>query len=248
MFPRHAGLVLIALIAAGCEPKPEQPDPKDILAARQAALTFEMRMRREILDRLGRNEDPVAVYLAYADNVPGWGKEISDKAQFDFSRTALGPRNEANAPDDWERRQMELFDFLYDAGLDPSTFEAAEIVQEGKEKVFRWLRPTVMSEDCLVCHGEHLDSRIKLLLAQEYPADQAAGYSENALGGALSVRRVLSVDGKPPPPYQPRPLPPRLPADERQPGDAPVIKPAPLEPETPPEPSPYDLPAEDPPN
>lgn len=223
----RTGWIVLTLIAAACEPRPEQPADADILAARQAALSFDVRLKREIADRIMREEDPVAVYLAYADHVPGWGNEISAASRFDFSRTALGVRNPANAPDDWERRQMELFNFLADSGQDPESFETAEIVQEGNEKVFRWIRPMVMSETCLTCHGEALDSRIKLLLGQEYPLDEASGYSEGQLGGAYSVRKVLSVDGKSPPAYVPQPLPPRLPADERQPGDAALVQPAP---------------------
>jgi len=220
-------LIALTLVAVACEPRAEQPAETDILAARQAALSFDLRLKREISDRIMREEDPVAVYLAYADNVPGWGKEISDSSRFDFSRTALGVRNPANAPDEWERRQMELFNFLADRGQDPESFEVAEIVQEGDEKVFRWLRPVVMSETCLTCHGEALDSRIRLLLGQEYSLDEASGYSEGQLGGAYSIRKVLSVAGKLPPAYVPQPLPPRLPADARQPGDAPLVKPAP---------------------
>jgi len=218
---------MAALLAAACEPRAERPAEADILAARQAALSFDLRMKREITDRIMREEDPVAIYLAYADHVPGWGKEISDASRFDFSRTAIGVRNPANAPDDWERRQMELFSFLADSGQDPETFETSEIVQEGNEKIFRWIRPLVMTETCLTCHGEALDSRIKLLLGQEYPLDEASGYSEGQLGGAYSVRKVLSINGKPPPAYAPQPLPPRLPADMRQPGDAPLVQPAP---------------------
>lgn len=218
---------MAALLVAACEPRAERPAEADILAARQAALSFDLRMKREITDRIMREEDPVAIYLAYADHVPGWGKEISDASRFEFSRTAIGVRNPANAPDDWERQQMELFSFLADSGQDPQTFETSEIVQEGNEKIFRWIRPLVMTETCLTCHGEALDSRIKLLLGQEYPLDEASGYSEGQLGGAYSVRKVLSIDGKPPPAYVPQPLPPRLPADMRQPGDAPLVQPAP---------------------
>ena len=231
MSRRHsrAGWIALALVAAACEPRAERPADADILAARQAALSFDVRLKREILDRMIREEDPVTVCLAYADHVPSWGKEISDAARFDFSRTALDVRNPANAPDDWERRQMETFNFLADSGQDPETFEAAEIVQEGDETVFRWLRPMVMGETCMTCHGEAVNVRVKLLLAQEYLLDEGAGYSEGQLGGAYSVRKVLSVDGKPPPAYTPRPLPPRLPADARQPGDAPLIETAPQE-------------------
>lgn len=210
-----------------CFDMADAPHPDaDIQAARKAAVSFDIRMKREITDRLERGEDPVAVYLAYADNVPGWGVEISNAGKIDFSRTAITVRNPANAPDAWETRQMELFNLLADGGQDPEAFEVAEIVQEGNEKVFRWMRPTVMGEACMTCHGEAVSQRIKLLLGQEYPLDDALGYSEGQLGGAYSVRKVLSVDGQPPPAYTPQALPPRLPADQRQPGDAPLVQPA----------------------
>lgn len=231
MSGRHSrcGLVALAVIATACEPRTEQPTQADILAARQAALSFDQRLKREIVDRIDRGEDPVAVYLAYADHVPDWGKEISNAAKVDFSRTALGVRNPASEPDAWERRQMELFNVLADSGQDPETFEAVEIVQEGNATVFRWLRPTVMGEACMACHGEALDGRIRLLLRQEYPLDEAAGYSEGQLGGAYSIRKVLSVDGKPPPAYVPTQAKTRLPADARGPDDAPLIQPTPTE-------------------
>lgn len=222
----HVGWIVFALAAAACEPRPEQPVETDIQAARKAAVTFDIRMKREIVDRLERGEDPVAVYLAYADNVPGWGLEISNAGKIDFSRTAITVRNPANAPDAWETRQMELFNFMADAGQDPEGFEVAEIVSEGNEKVFRWMRPTVMVEACMTCHGEGVSERIKLLLGQEYPLDDALGYSEGQLGGAYSVRKVLSVDGKEPPPYVAKPLPQRLPADQRRADDAPLVQPA----------------------
>jgi hypothetical protein len=234
-----------ACVLSACQPKFEQPEASDLNAARQAALAFDRRMQLEILDRLDRGEDPVALYLAYTDHVPGWAKEISDANKFDFSRTSLDPRNPASAADAWEQRKMQEFAYMADTGLDPAAFESGEILQEGDEKIFRWIRPMRMSEHCLACHGEQIDSRIKLLLAQEYPDDTASGYFEGQVAGAYSVRKVLSVKGKPPPPYVPQPLPPRLPADERKPGDAPLV-PLPPEPEqAPPERSAYDLPVEE---
>lgn len=228
MSGRHSrlGWIVFALAIAGCEPRPEQPAEADIQAARKASVLFDIRMKREITDRLERGEDPVAVYLAYADNVPGWGLEISNAGEIDFSRTAITVRNPANAPDAWETRQMELFSLMADSGQDPETLEVAEIVQEGSEKVFRWMRPTRMGEACMTCHGETVSERIKLLLGQEYPLDDALGYAEGQLGGAYSVRKVLAVDGKPAPPYAPKPLPQRLPADQRHPDDAPLVLPA----------------------
>ena len=214
----------MALITA-CAPKPEPPAAEDVRAARQAALQFDQRMSREITARLERQEDPVAVWLAYADSVPGWGKAIGDAAEMAFSRTALAVRNPANAADDWERRQMEQMSFMLDAGVDPETMEVAEIVQEGDETVFRWMRPIIMGETCLACHGEGIDPRVRLLIGQEYPLDDATGYAEGQMAGAYSARRVLRVDGRPAPPFQPQPDPVRLPADPRQADDAPLVQP-----------------------
>ncbi len=221
-----SALVLVALPPA-CAPKREMPDDADIRAARQAALTFDERMNREITARVDRDEDPVAVYLAYADHVPGWGKVLSDAAKMDFSRTALSVRTPAAAPDARERQQMEQMSFMLDAGVDPATMEIAEIVTEGDAKVFRWMRPMLMTDSCLACHGEAIEARVKLLLGQEYPLDEATGYAAGQLGGAYSVRKILSVAGKPPPPYKPQPVAPRLPPDARQPGDAPLVTPMP---------------------
>lgn len=218
-----AVFAIAAVSVAACAPKVEQPAAADIQSARQAALSFEQQLKREITTRLERDEDPVAVYMSYADHAPEWAREISNRLELDFSRTALGVRNPANAPDDWEKRQLETFNFLMDSGLDPDTFEAAEIVQEGDATVFRWLQPVRMLDTCLTCHGEAIDPRIRLLLAQEYPLDEAAGYSEGQIGGAYSVRKVLRVGDQPAPAWVPIPEPVVLPADQRQPGDAPVV-------------------------
>jgi hypothetical protein len=178
---RNSWLVAGAAIAlAACAPQTPVPDTKDIGAARQAALAFDIRMRTDILDRLEREEDPVAVYLAYRDNVPGWANEIGARLGVEVSRTAL------------RTRKMELFEFSREAGLDPSTMEVAEIVTEEGRQVFRWIRPIVMGEICIACHGEEIDPRLIVLLNQEYPLDEAVDYHETDLGGAYSVSRALT--------------------------------------------------------
>ncbi len=124
---------------------------------------------------------------------------------------------------------MEQMSFMLDAGIDPETMEIAEIVTEGDAKVFRWMRPVLMKDACLACHGGTIEARVRLLLGQEYPLDEATGYAAGQLGGAYSVRKVLSVAGKPPPLYQPQPVAPHLPADAWQPGDAPLVQPMPAQ-------------------
>lgn len=183
--------VLAFATLCGCTPAPETPDPDDLLVARQAAVGFDVRFRREIVDRLERDEDPVAVYMSYRDHVPTFAKEISDRLGIEFSRVSTRPRNPLNSADDWEREQFALFEFWRETGRDPTVMESAAIVEEDGRKLFRWMRPLVAEESCMACHGDEPDPRLLKLLAQEYPLDEATGYYETEILGAYSVTKVL---------------------------------------------------------
>ena len=185
-----------AVFAAGaCSPRPETPSAADVTTARQAALDFDIGLKRDVLNRLEREEDPVAVYLAYRDHAPSYARQISERFGFEFSRVSLRPRNPSNVADDWERQQIETFQFWREAGMDPAVIESAAIVEEGegsgRVKIFRWMRPLAIDEPCMTCHGDAIDPRILKLLAQEYPLDEATGYYETEIAGAYSVSRAL---------------------------------------------------------
>ena len=186
--------VVGAVALGACEPEPETPTPGDLLVARQAALGFDVRYRMEILDRLERDEDPVAVYMSYRDHVPGYAKDISERLGLEFSRISMRPRNPLNAADDWEREQLAQLEFWRETGRDPTGMESSAIVEEDGRKLFRWLRPLTADESCMACHGDKLDPRLLKLLAQEYPLDEATGYYETEILGAYSVTKVLDAD------------------------------------------------------
>lgn len=185
----------IVFVAGACTPKPELPAAADVVAARQAALEFEVRLKRDVLDRLERGDDPVAVYLAYRDQAPLLAREISARSGLEFSRVSLRPRNTSSAADDWEREQIESFQFWREAGIDPAVMDSAAVMVEGegdgRTKVFRWMRPLAIDEPCMVCHGDAIDPRILKLLAQEYPLDEATGYYETEIAGGYSVSKAL---------------------------------------------------------
>ena len=165
---------VLAIAACACTPQPETPEPADLLVARQAALAFDSRMKMEIVDRLERDEDPVAVYMAYRDHAPGYAKDIGERLGVDFSRISPRPRNPLNAADDWEREQFALFEFWRETGRDPTVMESAAIVEDEEgRRLFRWMRPLSADEACMTCHGDELDPRLLKLLAQEYPLDEA---------------------------------------------------------------------------
>src|SRR5690606_22304085 len=122
----------IVFVACACTPQPELPAAADVVSARQAALEFEVRLKRDVLDRLERGDDPVAVYLAYRDQAPLLAREISARSGLEFSRVSLRPRNTSSAADDWEREQIESFQFWREAGIDPAVMDSAAVMVEGE--------------------------------------------------------------------------------------------------------------------
>lgn len=190
------GAIALAALLCACAPRIPQPDPADVQAARQAALGLDIRIRTEILSRIERDEDPIAVYVAYRDTVPAMTREAEQAAGFELSRVALRVRNPTNTPDDWENQQLLGFQFMMEAGFDPETLETSAIVtEEGedgkKHRVFRWMRPLGTGETCMVCHGDDIEPRILALLSQDFTEDEATGYYANELRGAYSVRKPL---------------------------------------------------------
>ena len=187
-----AGLAFAsALLLSSCAVKVPKPNPLDLTAARQAALLLEIAIRSQLLDRLEHDEAAAGVYTAYRDEVRTVTGEIGKKAGVDLRRVSERVRNPANAPDDWERKQLAQFQYWLDAGLDEHTLEVSEIVTEGKVKYFRWMRPITMGETCITCHGDKIDAKLLTLLVHDYPDDEATGYFEGELAGAYSVKRQI---------------------------------------------------------
>ena len=184
--------VLLSVLLAGCSPKVAKPDPADLTSARQSALLLEIAIRTQLLDRLERDEEPAAVYTAYRDTVRTLTSDIAGKAGVDLKRVSARVRNPANAADDWERKQLTVFQYWLDAGLDEHTLEVSEIVTEGKVKYFRWMRPITVGETCITCHGDAIEAKLLTLLVHDYPDDEATGYFEGELAGAYSVKKQIN--------------------------------------------------------
>jgi len=98
-------------------------------------------------------------------------------------RVSLRTRNGANAPDAWEREQLDRMAELRDGGGEPKETVATV---DGR---LRLLRPIFVGKTCLTCHGDPaaIDPSVRSVLASRYPDDRATGYREGDLRGAVSV-------------------------------------------------------------
>ena len=108
-------------------------------------------------------------------------------------RVSLKNRNVNNFPDDFEKRILNQFELLHQNNELNNETEFAGIVSEGDYKYLRYLKPIVVQDECLNCHGSKSDMMPKVnnLIVQKYPQDNATGYKVGDLRGAVSIKKSI---------------------------------------------------------
>ncbi|MDF1813784.1 MAG: DUF3365 domain-containing protein, partial [Verrucomicrobiales bacterium] len=98
----------------------------------------------------------------------------------EIGRTSLKTRNPQNQPDAVDRTVLEKW----------LTETPGEEIISIHENAVRYYKPVVVQAVCLQCHGgmDAMDEKLVQLLSQTYPGDQATGYKEGDLRGAIRVK------------------------------------------------------------
>jgi hypothetical protein len=126
---------------------------------------------------------------------PALAMEHSQSSGWSVARTSLKLRNPNNAPDAWEKMVLQRFAEQRAKGEDPDALVYTEIVEEGDEKYFRFMKGIVMPPlekmPCLMCHGENLDPGTAATLDELYPQDKARGYKAGQVRGAFTLKKKL---------------------------------------------------------
>lgn len=138
---------------------------------------------------------PVAAIGICNTRAPALALEHSQRSGWNVARTSLKLRNPNNAPDVWETKVLKQFEERRAGGEGPDALVYAEIVEEGDEKYFRFMKGIVMPPlekmPCLVCHGENLDPKTAATIDQLYPQDKARGYKAGQVRGAFTLKKKL---------------------------------------------------------
>jgi hypothetical protein len=100
-------------------------------------------------------------------------------------------RNPRNAPDAAEAGELDRLQRLQDAG--EALPEVVRIVRRGDERFLHYVRPILVAQPCLTCHGapERIDPDVARIIRDRYPSDAATGYQAGDLRGAVSVHVQL---------------------------------------------------------
>lgn len=189
--------VLGALAAAWAVSAGSQAPPAELERARQAAQQLKGELMKNLTAALAEGGAPQGVRVC-AEIAPGIAAGLS-KDGMTVRRVTTRPRNPANAPDAWEKEQLDTLAAAHARGEKP-----VEIVEVSEEAVppgtdraarreLRYLSPLTIAAPCLQCHGDPagIDPAVKAALAKSYPRDQATGYQAGDFRGAVSVRIAL---------------------------------------------------------
>jgi len=116
-------------------------------------------------------------------------REFAAESGIDIRRVTLKYRNPANAPDGWERAQLEQWEAALKSGKSLPDDVFAQVDVNGV-KTHRLMKPIVIQGMCLSCHGSaaQIPAAVKKQIAKSYSNDLATGYKAGELRGAFSVK------------------------------------------------------------
>lgn len=192
--PLSLALLTLAGVAAGGgtgdTPSTPEVEPEALEQARAAGRALGTELMGALLKELKEGGPARAVRVCSEVAQDTAATHSTDTTT--VRRVSLKVRNPADRPDDYERAQLERLAELHRQGELPE--EVAEVRQEDGRQVLRWLKPIVLNEMCLQCHGdpEGFQPEVRELLEQRYPEDEAVGYQAGDLRGAISVRVELA--------------------------------------------------------
>jgi hypothetical protein len=179
-------LLSVALAMAAYVPAQADTVEERIAASQAAIQTFATTLQGHLMGAMQEGGPTNAIDVC-RQRAPEIAAEVSAETGWSVGRTSLKLRNPENAPDEWERAVLEDFDAKRAEGVPASELSRYEIVKDGDEEVFRFMRAIPAGPLCLTCHGSELGSDIQHALERLYPADRATGYSEGDVRGAFTI-------------------------------------------------------------
>jgi hypothetical protein len=182
-----AEAVVEAQPAQAVPPPVEAYDPAaDIKRARQAILLFAGNLQTEFGTAM-RNDGPVAAVEVCSTRAALIAQEVSEEYGLNMGRVSLRNRNPSNEPNDWQAEVLMDFEQRHQAGEDLAYINWSEVVGEGDEREFRFMKPIPTHALCLNCHGRNLAPGVEEALASIYPDDAATGFEVGDIRGAFVV-------------------------------------------------------------
>ncbi|MEA5445953.1 DUF3365 domain-containing protein [Gammaproteobacteria bacterium AB-CW1] len=188
-------IILAVLLVLPVTAVPREMEQEEF---RSEARTMTGRLAGDLMERLQsamRDGGPPQAITVCRDQAPAIKMALSLERGWRVSRVGTRVRNPLlGAPDAWEREVLTSFQERHEEGEEFAEMDNFELVTEGDEAFYRYMRPIAVQSQCLVCHGdrEQMSEEIRRSLDERYPHDQAYGYEAGELRGAFTIKAPVN--------------------------------------------------------
>ena len=139
---------------------------------------------------------PVQAINVCKEIAPEIANQLSIENGWSVSRVTTKTRNSLlGTTDMWERETLAEFEAAAAKGEKYSEMKKTAVVDEDGQYYFRYMKPLAIKPVCLTCHGseDQIPAPVKAELEKLYPFDQAKGYKQGELRGAVSIKQPMDV-------------------------------------------------------
>lgn len=185
--PRWPAPFRFLFMALLCQAVPaaagDTPVDSRLSASREAVAAFGAELKGALTAGLAAGGPAGAIGVCRLQ-APAIAADRSRALGARVGRTSERLRNPANAPTAAQRAVLDAFARRIGAGEAAETLEHWETRADGSAL---YMKPIIVGEPCLACHGEALDPAVADTLNAGYPEDRATGYDAGDLRGAFRV-------------------------------------------------------------
>ncbi len=170
----------------------EDPYTRYTEESRKIAQEFMQQLAGTLKQQLESAGTESAIHIC-KEVAPALARQYSTDGRV-VKRVSLKPRNPSlGVPSEEERSALENFDEKQRAANNTTPMELATTYEDTDGAWFHYMRAIPTQPQCLQCHGkvEEISENVRALLAKEYPADRATGYSVGEIRGAVSIKHEL---------------------------------------------------------
>lgn len=161
------------------------------LRVREATQVLGSRLKERLKSALSTGGPVAALEVCHLE-APVLTREVAEAQGMAVGRTALRVRNARNAPDPWERQQLERFERALQDDPGTGDLEVLEkVIRDNGDAdpavVWRYMKAIPTGDVCLACHGSNLAPAVATAIKARYPDDEAIGFRRGELRGAFTV-------------------------------------------------------------
>ncbi len=159
---------------------------------RELAGNFMISLKTELMQNMEEGGPAQAIYVC-SDSAQKITNRYS-RPNINLKRVSLRTRNDLNIPNEYEINILNYFNKLHNEGLLTDSTEVAELFVVNGRKFVKYLKPIILQDPCLNCHGteEEIGDYVVNLIDKIYPNDHARNFKIGDVRGAISIKKYLN--------------------------------------------------------